>query len=62
MEIKHIRNNSPVPNNSKLQQLNPIISENVLKVNARLKHSNLATELKHPIILPSDHHITHDNG
>ena len=62
MEIKHIRNNSPVPNNSKLQQLNPIISENVLKVNGRLKHSNLATELKHPIILPSDHHITHDNG
>ena len=58
MEIKHIRNNSPVPNNSKLQQLNPITSENVLKVNARLKHSNLPTELKHPIILPSDHHIT----
>ena len=30
---------------------------NVLKVNGRLKHSNLPTELKHPIILPSDHHI-----
>ena len=58
MEIKHIRNNSPVPNNSKLQQLNPIISENVLKVNGRLKHSNLPAELKHPIILPTDHHIT----
>ena len=58
METKHIRNNSPVPNNSKLQQLNPIISENVLKVNGRLKYSNLPTELKHPIILPSDHHIT----
>ena len=49
MEIKHICNNSPVSNNSKLQQLNPIISENVLKVNGRLKHSNLPTELKHPI-------------
>ena len=36
VEIKHIRNNSPVPSNSKLQQLNPIISENVLKVNDRL--------------------------
>ena len=58
MEIKQIRNNSPIPNNSKPQQLNPIISENVLKVNGRLKHSNLPTELKHPIILPSDHHIT----
>ena len=59
MEIKHIRNNSPLPNDSsKLEQLNPIISENVLKVNCRLKHSNLPTELKHPIILPSDHHIT----
>ena len=57
-EIKHICNNSPVPNNSKFQQLNPIISENVLKVNRRLKHGNLPTELKHPIILPSDHHIT----
>ena len=40
MEVKHIRNNFPVPNNSKLQQLNPIISENVLKGNGRLKHSN----------------------
>ena len=29
MEIKHIRNNSSVPNNSEPQQLNPIISENV---------------------------------
>ena len=57
-EIKHIRNNSPLPNNSKFQQLNPIISENVLKVNGRLKHSNLPAELQHPIILPSDHHIT----
>ena len=57
-ELKHIRNNSPVPNNSKLQQLNPIISENVLKVNGKLKHSNLPTELNHPIILPSDRHIT----
>ena len=27
MEIKHIRNNFPVPNNSKPQQLNPITSE-----------------------------------
>ena len=58
VEVKHIRNNSPVPINSKLQQLNPIISEIVLKVNGRLKHSNLPTELKHPIVLPSDHHIT----
>ena len=58
MEVKHIRNNSLVPINSKLQQLNPIISEIVLKVNGRLKHSNLPTELKHPIVLPSDHHIT----
>ena len=57
-EIKHICNNSPVPNNSKLQQLSPIISENVLKVNRRLKQSNLPTELKHPVILPSDHHVT----
>ena len=57
MEIKHIHNNSPVPNNRKLQQLKPIISENVLKVNGRLKHSNLQIKLKHPIILPSDHHI-----
>ena len=58
MEVKHICNNFPVPNNSKLQQLNPIISENVLKVNGKLKHSNLPTELNHPIILPSDRHIT----
>ena len=58
MEIKHICNNSPVPNNRKLQQLNPIVPENVLKVNSRLKYSNLPTEVKHPVILPSDHHIT----
>ena len=58
MEIKHICNNSQVPSNSKLQQLIPIISENVLKRNGRHKHSSLPTELKHPIILPGDHHIT----
>ena len=58
MEIKHIRNNFPVPNNSKPQQLNPpSLQKNVLKVNGRLNHSNLPIELKHPIILPSDHHI-----
>ena len=56
MEIKHIHNNSPVPNDNKFQQLNPIILENVLKVNGRL--SNLPTELKHLLILPSDHHLT----
>ena len=49
LEIKHICSNSPVPNNSKLQQLNPIISESVLKVNDRFKHSNLPAELKHLI-------------
>ena len=31
MEIKHFRNNSPVPNNSNLQQLNLIISEKRFK-------------------------------
>ena len=46
MEIKHICNNSQVPNNSKLQQLIPIISENVLKRNGRHKHSSFTNRIK----------------
>jgi hypothetical protein len=44
---------------SPLNELDPFIDEEgVLRVGGRLRRSQLRKELKHPIILPKEHHIT----
>ncbi|XP_027004017.2 uncharacterized protein LOC113643787 [Tachysurus fulvidraco] len=47
-----------LPRSSPLFRLDPILNEGLLRVGGRLKGSTLSQELKHPIILPKDSHIT----
>ena len=41
-----------------LDKLNPIKVEGVLRVGGRLGKSPLTDDVKHPVILPHDHHVT----
>lgn len=47
-----------IPSSSPLLCLDPILDGGLLHVGGRLKGSTLSQELKHPIILPKDSHIT----
>ena len=43
---------------SALDKLNPIRIEGVLRVGGRLGKSPLADDVKHPVTLPQNHHVT----
>ena len=48
-----------LPKNSSLYNLSPFIDEyGLIRIGGRIKHSSLLDEIKHPIILPKDGHIT----
>ncbi|XP_036144286.1 uncharacterized protein LOC118646100 [Monomorium pharaonis] len=58
-EIKALRSGHSVPRSSKLIALHPFLDDKgVLRVEGRLKHSACPEETKHPILLPSSHHVT----
>ncbi|XP_063052707.1 uncharacterized protein LOC134447256 [Engraulis encrasicolus] len=59
-EIKTLQEscNACVPSSSPLFCLDPLLDAGLLRVGGRLKESDLSLELKHPIILPKDSHIT----
>lgn len=42
----------------KLRYLNPILEQGILRVGGRIKHANLTFAQRHPVILPSKHHVT----
>ncbi|XP_071504209.1 uncharacterized protein [Diadema antillarum] len=41
-----------------MSKLNPILVDGIIRVGGRLENAPLDDETKHPIILPSDHHVT----
>ncbi|MBM6549259.1 hypothetical protein, partial [Streptococcus dysgalactiae] len=43
---------------SSIRKLNPILIDGLMRVGGRLDNSNLPFESRHPVILPSNHHIT----
>ena len=45
-------------NGTVLSKLNPIVGDGIVRVGGRLQNAPLDDEMKHPIILPSDHHVT----
>lgn len=47
-----------LPKTHKMQQLNPILVLNLLRVGGRLRKSSASFELKHPVILPKDGVVT----
>ena len=58
-EYNNLVHNKPVQPNSKLKSLSPFIDENgIIRLGGRLHHADLDENIKHPIILPKDAHIT----
>ncbi|GBM62415.1 hypothetical protein AVEN_56053-1, partial [Araneus ventricosus] len=60
VEIRMLRENKPLPCNSKLLALNIFLDKSgIIRVGGRLsKHSTLNINQKHPMLLPKDHHLT----
>lgn len=57
--IEELHTQSPLSKGRALFALDPFLDEfGILRVGGRLRHSSLPIEEKHPIILPSKHHIT----
>ena len=58
-ELRDLKQNKQIQTSSKLKNLDPFIDQNgLLRVGGRLQHSNLSLDQKHPVILPSKHHVT----
>lgn len=47
-----------VPRTSLIPDLNPYLTEGILRVGGRLENAPVSFEAKRPIILPSKHHVT----
>ncbi|XP_039870639.1 uncharacterized protein LOC120723317 [Simochromis diagramma] len=57
-EYRCIKENLPLPKQSCLQRLNPVIDEDgLLRLGGRLAPANLTKDEKHPLIIPNAHHI-----
>ena len=57
-EKKMLQDGRPIPPASGMFQLNPFLSEGLLKLTGRLQESDLNPAEMHPVILPSEHHYT----
>lgn len=52
-EIQHLHLSRPLPSRSRLLRLNPYLDEQgLIRVGGRLRHSPLAMDAKHPVVLP----------
>lgn len=52
------RKKSEIKKTSSIYELNPFLSEGILRVGGRLAKANLPEETKHPFILPHKRHFT----
>lgn len=58
-EIKKLSENSELLNTSHIKNLAPFLDENnILRVGGRLKNTDYDFNVKHPILLPYNHHYT----
>lgn len=57
-EMKTLERGGSLPSSSPLFRLDPIVDKGLLRIGGRLKQSSLSQELKHPVILPKNSHIT----
>ncbi|KAK2578329.1 hypothetical protein KPH14_012630 [Odynerus spinipes] len=59
MELQALEHDESVPKNSKLAAFCPFLDENgLIRVGGRLMRADIPEEAKHPVIIPSKHHIT----
>ena len=67
-EMQHFQNTSfslsarphsnKVLKNSSLRKLCPFVAHGMLRVGGRIPRAYISYEIKHPVILPSHHHVT----
>ncbi|XP_057686666.1 uncharacterized protein LOC130912537 [Corythoichthys intestinalis] len=58
-EIKTLENGKALPHNSKLFHMDTFLDKDrLLKVGGRLKHATCSSIVKHPVIVPKNHHVT----
>ncbi|XP_072400935.1 uncharacterized protein [Diabrotica undecimpunctata] len=57
-EIHVLRSGKSLPSKSNLLSLCPFLDSGLLRVGGRLKNSSFDKDKKHPIVLPSSHHVT----
>ena len=59
MEMKILTSgNSRVPISSAIRNLDPLLDEGLIGVGGRLDKSSMTAQMKHPVILPKDHHVS----
>ncbi|XP_063404523.1 uncharacterized protein LOC134687988 [Mytilus trossulus] len=57
-EIECLRNKRPLPNNSSVLSLSPVLDENgILRVGGRLRNAKITSKEKTPILISGKHHI-----
>jgi len=57
-ELGNHDKNANKRNGSSLRKLNPAVVDGMLRVGGRLTNAPVPYDTKHPVILPSDHHVT----
>lgn len=58
-EIEQLKKANQLTKGNKLHQLDVFIdTDDIVKVGGRLRLSSLSDSLKHPIVIPKDHHVT----
>ncbi|KAL0970460.1 hypothetical protein UPYG_G00242280 [Umbra pygmaea] len=57
-EYAALQSNREVSNSSPILTLDPYINDGLLRVGGRLRHASLELEMKNPIILPKNSHVT----
>lgn len=57
-EVKALLSNKPVPNNSKVARLSPVMEDSILRVGGRLQHADIDKNQMHPILIPKLHPVT----
>lgn len=58
-DLEHLSKTGTVQPKSKLKSLNPFLDQDgIIRVGGRLQHANLNNDVKHPIILPKNGHLT----
>ena len=57
---KLVRSGEIVPNinSERLRKLNPILCDGIMLLGGRLARAPVSESVRHPVILPLDHHVT----
>lgn len=58
-EFRELSKTGCVKNSSKLLSLTPFLSDNIIRVGGRLRHSSFPVEKRHPALLDKRHHLTY---